>query len=108
MPDTETAPAMMDRETLTNFRRAFEDNERVWYHPDKGLLAIWYGGATVNIYEADTFQEVDMFTQSVAFRDDVELSTVENAIENRLAQRGFYREGRGSGVQTPRTEITER
>jgi hypothetical protein len=86
-------------------RRALEDNERVFFHPDKGLIAVWCGGATVNIYDAATWEEVDMFTQSLAFRDDSTLSDVENAITVRLADRGFVREGRGSGT---RTQVTER
>ena len=100
--------AVMDVETRENMRRALEDNERVFFHPDKGLLAVWCGGATVNIYDAGTWEEVDMFTQSLAFRDDSNISEVENAVTVRLAERGFVREGRGSGTQTPRTHVTER
>ncbi len=100
------AATTMGDEKLQNFRRVFEDNERVWFHPNKALLAVWYGGATVNIYDADTFKEVDMFTQSMAFGDHT-MEKLETAINVRLAQDGFVREGR-SAEQNPRTTIMER
>jgi hypothetical protein len=101
------AATTMGEEKLRNFRRVFEDNERVWFHPNKGLIAVWYGGATVNIYDADTFEEVDMFTQSMAF-EDYELEKIETAIGVRLAQDGFIREGRGTAQNNHRTTVTER
>jgi len=100
--------SVMDVQTRDNMRRALEDNERVFFHPEKALIAVWCGGATVNIYDPQTWEEVDMFTQSIAFRDDSTLEDVENAITVRLAERGFVREGRGSGVQSPRTTIKKR
>jgi len=104
----EISPVPIDSEQLQNFRRVFEDNERVWFHPQKGLLAVWYGGATVNIYRGDTYEEVDMFTQSLAFRDDASDSEVETAIGVRLAERGFVRKSRSSDSQTPKISIAER
>jgi hypothetical protein len=100
------AATTMGEEKLRNFRRVFEDNERVWFHPHNGQIAVWYGGATVNIYDAETFEEVDMFTQSMAFGDH-ELEKLETAIDIRLEQDGFVREGRDA-EQKPRTTITER
>jgi len=99
---------MLTGDRLDRMRRALEDNERVFFHPQDGLIAVWCGGATVNIYDGDTWEEVGMFTQSLAFSDDAELSEVENAVTVRLADRGYIREGRGSGTANPRTQVTER
>jgi hypothetical protein len=98
----ETTPVMLEREKAENMRRAFEGNERVYFH-ENGTLAVWYGGATVNIFDAETFEEVDMFTVTEGFRDST-ISETEEAVHRNLINEGFRREGRDNSTTTQLTK----
>lgn len=72
-------------------RRLLEGNERVWFHPNKPLLAVWHGGPQITIANSKTFEERDVITVKVHDRD---LSEIEDAVSVKLAGRGFDRVGR--------------
>lgn len=73
-----------------NVQRALEGNERVWFHPEKEMLAVWKGGPRVHLVSSVSFKELDVFT--VRAYDD--MSKTEDAVCVELARRGFDRCGR--------------
>ena len=72
-------------------RRLLEGNERVWFHPNQRLLAVWHGGPQVTIADSHTFEERDVMTVKTHDRD---LPEIEDAVSVKLAGRGFDRVGR--------------
>ena len=72
-------------------RRLLEGNERVWFHPNKPLLAVWHGGPQITIADSRTFEERDVMTVKTHDRD---LPEIEDAVSVKLAGRGFDRVGR--------------
>lgn len=72
-------------------RQVLEGNERVWFHPKKELLAVWYGGARIKIVNSQTYQEMEVVTVPTANR---EIHEIEDAVCVALARRGFDRVGR--------------
>jgi hypothetical protein len=78
-------------ENQKNRRRLFEGNERVWFHPNKPLLAVWHGGPQITIADSRTFEQAKVINVKAVDRD---LSEIEDAVSVKLASRGFDRVGR--------------
>jgi hypothetical protein len=72
-------------------QQALEGNERVWFHPFKDRLAVWYGGAKVKIIDSATWEQLDMFMVRVS---NFDMEEIENQVEIELMGRGFDRVGR--------------
>lgn len=80
---------------MTEFQRrvaqAFDGNHGVWFHPFEDKIAVWYGEASVRVFDPTTFEEVNTHTIGIAYREDVEYDTVESAVDVILSELGFYR-----------------
>ena len=74
-------------------RRALEGNEGVWFHSSKERIAVWSGGATINIYDSRTWEQLNTRETGVAYRTN-DTETIRNAVEVTLGKRGYDRLGR--------------
>lgn len=74
-------------------QQALEGNERVYFHTDEPLIAVWYGGPQITLYDSLTWSEVTTLTVSAGYRD-VDVNGLEARVENRMAREGFDRNGR--------------
>jgi hypothetical protein len=72
-------------------RKVLEGNERVWFHPEKDRLAIWYGGLEVTIVDSCTFNEIDSLMLNSYDRS---IHENEDALVVELVSRGYDRVGR--------------
>lgn len=66
--------------------RALEGNERVFFDPHDGTLAVWYGSTRVEFYDSETWEKTD----------ETYVPSDATAVEVNMAHDGFDRKGRGA------------
>lgn len=72
------------QESMKPVARALEGNERVYFHPQNGHIAVWYGASQVRLFDPETWEPVDRLT----------VPSEPNGAEVKLTSLGFERQGR--------------
>ena len=72
----------MKHQDAENLRRVFDGATLVNVHPELRQVAVWSGGTTINIYDANTLNEITCFSLSDEKGRAEDRSTVNQHIED--------------------------
>ena len=72
----------MQHQDAENLRRVFDGAKLVNVHPELRQVAVWSGGITINIYDANTLNEITCFSLSDEKGRPEDRSTVNQHIED--------------------------